>query len=90
MRTSSQQENDIRVAMPAQTNIISANEIKTNEKRLWLVDTGTGAYLRRDNQLMFPLHPASTTINKAGQDQLKASHSGLLNFLLKDDKRIFH
>ena len=94
VRTSNQQENDIRVAMPAQTRIISANEIKTKwngfEKRLSLVDTGTDAYLRQDNQLMFPLHPASTTINTAGPDQLKASHSGLLNLLLKDDKGNVH
>ena len=80
--------------MPAQTKIISANEIKTKwngfEKRLSLVDTGTDAYLRQDNQLMFPLHPASTTINTAGPDQLKASHSGLLNLLLKDDKGNVH
>jgi hypothetical protein len=49
---SNQQEKDIRIAMPAQTNINSANEIKTKwsgfkfKKRLSHVDTGTDAYLR--------------------------------------------
>ncbi len=39
---------------------------------------------------MFPLHPVSITINTAGPDQLKASHSGWQNLLLKDNQGTIH
>jgi len=83
-----------RVAMPASTRIITAREVNTKindfDKRLSLVDTGTDAYLRQDDSLMCPLFPSSTVINTAGPEQLKASQSGLLNLLVKDDKGNMH
>jgi uncharacterized membrane protein YqjE len=83
-----------RVAMPASTKIITASEIRSKtddfNKRLSLVDTGTDAYLRQDDSLMFPLFPSSTVINTAGPDQLTASKSGLLNLLVQDDKGNMH
>jgi hypothetical protein len=83
-----------RVAMPASTKIITASEIRSKtddfNKRLSLVDTGTDAYLRQDDSLMFPLFPSSTVINNAGPDQLTASKFGLLNLLVQDDKGNMH
>ena len=47
-------------------------------------------YLRQDASLMEPLFPSSTEIHTAGPDQLKASHSGLLHLIVKDDKGNLH
>ncbi len=80
--------------MPASTRIIIAREIKSKlkdfEKIVSLVDTGTDAYLRQDDGLMCPTFPSSTVINTAGPDQLRASKSGLLNLLVKDEKGNMH
>ena len=53
-------------------------------------DTGTDAYLRQDESLMYPLFPSSTVIHTAGPDQLRALHSGLLHLIVKDDKGNLH
>ncbi len=88
-----QQQCHTHVAMPASTIIITAREINSKlkdvEKRV-LVDTGTDAYLRQDDSLMCPIFPSSTEINTAGPDQLRASKSGILNLLGKDDKGNMH
>ena len=89
-----QQQCNTHVAMPASTRIITAREINSKlkdfEKRVSLVDTGTDAYLRQDDGLMCPTFPSSTVINTAGPDQLRASKSGLLNLLVKDEKGNMH
>ena len=80
--------------MTASTKIFTANEIKANSKefvtKLSSFDTGTDAYLRQDNSLMSSLVPSSTVISTAGPENLKASHSGILNMLVKDDKGNLH
>ena len=53
-------------------------------------DTGTDAYWRLDESLVHPLLPSSTVIHTAGPDQLRASHSGLLHLIVKDDKEYLH
>ena len=81
----------VRVAMPASTKIITSGEIKDNfVTRRSLFDTGTDAYLRQDDSMMHPLFPSSTVISTAGPEQLKASHSGLLHLIVKDDKGNLH
>ena len=85
---------DVKTAMPASTKIITANEIRTKwrdfVKRESLFDTGTDAYLRQDENLMYPLFPSSTVISTAGPEQLTASKTGLLHLLVKDDKGNMH
>ena len=84
-------QTEARVAMPASTKIITANEVRDNfVTRRSLFDTGTDAYLRQDESLMYPLFPSSTVIHTAGPDQLRASHSGLLHLIVKDDKGNLH
>ena len=77
--------------MPASTKIISAGEVKDNFLiRRSLFDTGTDAYLRQDERLKFPIFPSSTVIHIAGSEQLKAWQTGLLHFIVKDDKGNLH
>ena len=78
--------------MPATTKIIASSEIKTKTNdftiRRSLVDTGTDAYLRQDDSMIFSSFPSDIAISTAGPDRLTASQSGLLNLLVKDDKEI--
>ena len=84
-------QKQLRVAMPASTKLITAGEVKDNfVTRLSLFDTGTDAYLRQDDNLMWPLFPSSTIIHTAGSEQLKASQTGLLHLIVKDDKGNLH
>ena len=76
-------QTEAQVAMPASTKIITANEVRDNfVTRRSLFDTGTDAYLRQDESLMYPLFPSSTVIHTAGPDQLRASRSGLLHLIV--------
>jgi hypothetical protein len=88
------EQDSIRVAMPASTKITTACETKTKSKgfvtRLSLFDTGTDAYLRQDNSLFSSYLPSTMVFNIAGPETLSASQTGLLNLLVKDDKRNMH
>ncbi len=84
------EQDSMRVAMPAPTKIMTACETKRKSKcfvmRLSLFDTGTDAYLRQDNNLFTEYVPSTMVINAAAPETLKASQTGLLNLLVKDDK----
>jgi hypothetical protein len=80
----------LRIAMPAATKMMKANEIKSRARdfsiRLSLFDTGTDAYLRQDNILMSTSLPSSMVIHTAGPKNLTATQTGLLQLLVKNDK----
>jgi hypothetical protein len=79
----------MRVAMPASNKIMTACKTKTKSKgfvtRLFLFDTETDACLGQDNSLFSSYLPSTMVINTAGPETPKASQTGLLNHLVKDD-----
>ena len=83
-----------QVANAATTQIIASEDVNIKcgkfRRNVSLVDTGTDAYLRQTSNMMHPLLPSSTVINTAGPNTITASHSGLLNILVKDVKNNMH
>ncbi len=72
-------------------SVLNKNKIKRiYHAVVCILDTGTGAYLRENNTLFRSSIQSELLVNTAGPGNLKASQTGLLNLLVKNDKGHLH